>query len=159
MMAERYILQFPRGIAITIFPHDMSPFHQVEFWDDFREQIKKSFRDYTKGTNPEYIVEDKLSFINLIRELNFNVSGKQIVNEHIREEFDDKNEVYLEDISDTDSIEEMIDEGLSRYKKDWNRWSGDKHVDEMVCALVADAIKTVMEYSELEIKTAKHREE
>ncbi|WP_292018415.1 hypothetical protein [Megasphaera sp. UBA4382] len=159
MMAERYILQFPRGIAITIFPHDMSEFHQFEFWEGFREQIKKSFRDYTKGTNPEYIVEDKLSFINLIRELNFKISGRQIVNEHIREEFDDKNEVYLEDISDTDSIEEMIDEGLYRYKKDWNRWSGDKHVDEMVCALVADAIKTVMEYPELEIQSAKKRGE
>lgn len=158
-MTERYILQFPRGIVITIFPHDMSEFHQYKFWDDFRAQIKKSFSDYTKETNPEYIVEDKLSFINLIRELNFDVSGKQIVNEHIREEFDDKNEVYLEDISDTDSIEEMIDEGLYRYKKDWNRWSGDKHVDEMVCALVADAIKTVMEYSELEIKSAKKRGE
>ena len=159
MMVERYILQFPRGIVITIFPHDMSPFHQYKFWDDFRAQIKKSFSDYTKETNPEYIVEDKLSFINLIRELNFNVSGKQIVNEHIRDEFDNANEVYLEDISDTNSIEEMIDEGLSRYKKDWNRWSGDKHVDEMVCALVADAIRTVMEYPELEIKSAKKRDE
>ena len=158
MMTERYILQFPRGIAITIFPHDMSQFHQFEFWEYFREQIKKSFRDYTNGTNPDYIIQDKLSFINLIRELNFNVSGKQIVNERIREEFDDKNEAYLEDISDTNSIEEMIDEGLCRYQKEWNRWSGDKHVDEIVCILVADAIKTVMEYSELEIKSAKHRE-
>lgn len=158
-MTERYILQFPRGIVITIFPHDMSEFHQYKFWDDFRAQIKKSFRDYTNGTNPDYIIQDKLSFINLIRELNFNVSGKQIVNEHIREEFDDKNEVCLEDISDTNSIEEMIDEGLSRYKKDWNRWSEDKHVDEMVCVLVADAIKTVMEYPELEIQSAKKRGE
>ena len=158
-MTERYILQFPRGIAITIFPHDMRQFKKSEFWEDFRTQIKKSFRDYTAETNPEYYVEDKLSFINLIRELNFNVSGKQIVNEHIREEFDDKNEVYLEDVSDTNSIEEMIDEGLYRYKKDWNRWSGDKHVDEIVCVLVAEAIRTVMEYSELEIQSAKKRGE
>lgn len=145
-MTERYILQFPRGIVITIFPHDMSEFHQYKFWDDFRAQIKKSFSDYTKETNPEYIVEDKLSFINLIRELNFNVSGKQIVNERIRDEFDNANGVYVEDISDTNTIEEMIDDGLYRYKKDWNRWSGDKHVDEIACILVADAIKTVMEY-------------
>lgn len=158
-MTERYILQFPRGIAITIFPHDMSQFHQFEFWEDFRDKIKKSFMNYTKGTNPDYILQDKLTFINLIRELNFDVSGRQIVNERIREEFDDKNEVYLEDVSDTNSIEEMIDEGLYRYKKDWNRWSGDKHVDEMVCVLVADAIKTVMEYSELEIQSAKKRGE
>lgn len=158
-MTERYILQFPGGIAITIFPYDMSQFHQFEFWDDFREQIKKSFRDYTNGTNPDYIIQDKLSFINLIRELNFNVSGKQIVNERIRDEFDNANGVYVEDISDTNTIEEMIDDGLYRYKKDWNRWSGDKHVDEMVCVLVADAIKTVMEYSDLEIKSAKKRGE
>lgn len=158
-MTERYILQFPRGIAITIFPHDTRQFKKSEFWEDFRTQIKKSFRDYTAETNPEYYVEDKLSFINLIRELNFNVSGKQIVNERIREEFDDKNEVYLEDVSDTNSIEEMIDEGLYRYKKDWSRWSGDKHVDEIVCVLVAEAIKTVMEYSELEIQSAKKRGE
>lgn len=158
-MTERYILQFPRGIAITIFPHDTRQFKKSEFWEDFRTQIKKSFRDYTAETNPEYYVEDKLSFINLIRELNFNVSGKQIVNERIREEFDDKNEVYLEDVSDTNSIEEMIDEGLYRYKKDWNRWSGDKHVDEIVCVLVAEAIRTVMEYSELEIQSEKKRGE
>lgn len=154
-MTERYILQFPRGIAITIFPHDTRQFKKSEFWEDFREKIKKSFRDYTAETNPEYYVEDKLSFINLIRELNFDISGKQIINERIREEFDDKNEVYLEDVSDTNSIEEMINEGLYRYKKDWSRWSGDKHVDEIVCVLVAEAIRTVMEYSELEIQSAK----
>lgn len=158
-MTERYILQFPRGIAITILPYDMSQFHQFGFWEDFREKIKKSFRDYIKGTTPDYILQDKLCFINLIRELNFDVSGRQIVNEHIREEFDDKNEVYLEDVSDTNSIEEMIDEGLYRYKKDWNRWSGDKYVDEIVCVLVAEAIRTVMEYSELEIQSTKKRGE
>ena len=45
MMAERYILQFPRGIAITIFPHDMSQFHQFEFWDDFREKIDDRLKE------------------------------------------------------------------------------------------------------------------
>lgn len=44
-------------------------------------------------------------------------------------------------------------------KADWNRWSGDKHVDEIVCVLVAEAIRTVMEYSELEIQFEKKRGE
>ena len=133
----------------------------------FSRMIQDNSKKVNFGKTLEHRLKNRSGIIqlkpirntNLIRELNFNVSGKQIVNEHIREEFDDKNEVYLEDVSDTNSIEEMIDEGLYRYKKDWNRWSGDKHVDEIVCVLVAEAIRTVMEYSELEIQFEKKRGE
>lgn len=31
--------------------------------EDFDEQIRKAFHDYTSGTNPAYMFEDKLSFI------------------------------------------------------------------------------------------------
>ena len=75
MMTGRYVLQFPRGIVISIFPNDTSQFKQSEFWENFRARIKKAFAEYTEETNPDYIVQDKLEFIDLIRELNFNVSA------------------------------------------------------------------------------------
>lgn len=145
-MAERYILQFPRGVTVTIFPYDKSPLEDKEFLMDFKRKITHSFAEYTKGTNLKYIAEDKLSFIDLIRELNFKVSGEEIVNEWIRQEFDDKDEVYLEDISDTEEIESMIDEGIRRYKKSWSQWCADKHANEIAIALVSIAIRQVLNY-------------
>lgn len=105
-MTGRYVLQFPRGIVISIFPNDTNQFKQSEFWENFRARIKKAFAEYTEETNPDYIVQDKLEF---------------------------------------------IDEGVSMYKRGWHHWSGDNHVDKIASVLVADAIKTVLEYSEIEV--------
>ena len=151
MMTGRYVLQFPRGIVISIVPNDTSQLKQSEFWENFRARIKKAFAEYTEETNPDYIVQDKLEFIDLIRELNFNVSAEQIINERMRNTFDYKNEVCSDDICDTNVIEELIDEGVSMYKRGWHHWSGDNHVDKIASVLVADAIKTVLEYSEIEV--------
>ena len=99
MMTGRYVLQFPRGIVISIFPNDTSQFKQSEFWENFRARIKKAFAEYTEETNPDYIVQDKLEFIDLIRELNFNVSAEQIINEaktNAKKELDSlENEIAL----------------------------------------------------------------
>ena len=53
------ILNFPRGLTVDI---ENPP-------SDFEEQIKQCFRDYTEGTAKEYTYQDKLAFIDRIREL------------------------------------------------------------------------------------------
>lgn len=51
-------LKFPRGVYIDL----------TDIPDDFEEQIRKSFHDYTEGTAKEYRWQDKLAYIDLIRE-------------------------------------------------------------------------------------------
>lgn len=76
-MTERYILQFPRGVAVSIFPYDTAYLNDGKFLEEFKRNIREAFREYTAGTNPDYILQDKIMFIDLIRELNFAVSSSK----------------------------------------------------------------------------------
>lgn len=145
-MTERYTLQFPRGVAISITPYDKDSFFNETFISEFKRQIRDAFREYTEGTNPDYILQDKIMFINLIRELNFKVSSRQILNEWIRNQVDDAGSFDLEDSFDTDDLEQLIDEGISRYSRSWTNWSPDKHVNEIAILFVGIAIKAVLNY-------------
>ncbi|MEQ2422273.1 hypothetical protein WMO23_05945 [Megasphaera sp. CLA-AA-H81] len=145
-MTERYILQFPRGVAVSIFPYDTAYLNDEKFLEEFRRNIRDAFREYTVGTNPDYILQDKIMFIDLIRELNFKISSRQILNECIRNLVDDAGSFDLEDSFDTDDLEQLIDEGISRYSRSWTNWSPDKHVNEMAMKFIWIAIKVVMNY-------------
>lgn len=133
------VLYFPRDVEVRITPHSMVT-------DEFRQQIRKAFHDYTAGTHPDYMVQDKLAFINLIREKNFHVDSKALVNEHIRDLLENDEEVTLGDLLDLEQVENLIDEALHRNRKNWNHWSGDHHLDEPACKFVAAAIEEVMAY-------------
>lgn len=85
-------------------------------------------------------------FIDLIRELNFKVSSRQILNEYIRDQVDDTGSFDLENSFDTDDLEQLIDEGVSRYSRSWTNWSPDKHVNETAMAFIWIAIKVVMNF-------------
>lgn len=145
-MTERYILQFPRGVAVSIFPYDTAYLNDEKFLEEFKRQIREAFQEYTAGTNPDYILQDKIMFIDLIRELNFEVSSRQILNECIRYQVDDAGSFDLEKSFDTDDLEQLIDEGVSRYSRSWTNWSPDKHVNEIAILLVSIAIKVVLNY-------------
>lgn len=145
-MTERYVLKFPRGVAISITPYDKDCFFNETFIDEFKRQIGEAFREYTAGTNPDYILQDKIMFIDLIRELNFKVSSRQILNEYIRNQVDDAGSFDLENSFDTDALELLIDEGVSQYSRSWTNWSSDKHVNEMAMTFIWIAIKVVMNF-------------
>lgn len=145
-MTERYVLQFPRGVAISITPYDKDSFFNETFMNEFKRQIREAFQEYTAGTNPDYILQDKIMFIDLIRELNFKVSSRQILNEYIRNQVDDTGSFDLENSFDTDDLELLIYEGVDRYSRSWTNWSPDKHVNEMAMKFIWIAIKEVMNY-------------
>ncbi len=145
-MTERYILQFPRGVAVSIFPYDTAYLNDEKFLEEFKRQIREAFQGYTAGTNPDYILQDKIMFIDLIRELNFEVSSRQILNECIRNQVDDAGAFDLENSFDTDDLEQLIDEGVSRYSRSWTNWSPDKHVNATAIMFVSIAIKVVLNY-------------
>lgn len=145
-MTERYVLQFPRGVAVSITPYDKDSFFNETLISEFKRQIREAFQEYTAGTNPDYILQDKIMFIDLIRELNFEVSSRQILNECIRNQVDDAGSFDLENSFDTDDLEQLIDEGVSRYSRSWTNWTPDKHVNEKAMTFIWIAIKVVINF-------------
>lgn len=145
-MTERYVLQFPRGVAVSITPYDKDSFFNETFIGEFKRNIREAFREYTAGTNPDYILQDKLSFIDLIRELNFDASSRRLVNNYIRNKVDEYGTFSIDEEFDTYTMESLIDEAVGRYKRDWSDWSPDKHVNEMAMKFIWIAIKVVMNF-------------
>lgn len=129
------VLYFPRGVEVMITPKSVVS-------DEFRQQIRDSFRDYTWGTREDYRYQDKLAYINLIREENFKVDAENLINKYINNQIWDQGEFSFE------TLESLIDEGVSRSLKDWHQWSGDHHLDEPACKFVQAAIEEVMNYPE-----------
>ena len=135
------VLHFPWGVEVRITPKSVVT-------DEFRQQIRDSFRDYTCGTREDYRYQDKLAYINLIREENFKVDGAHLINEYISDQIWDQGEFSLDDFKDFETLEGIINEGVGRSLKDWHQWSGDHHLDEPACRFVLAAIEEVMNYPE-----------
>ena len=135
------VLYFPRDVEVRITPKSVVT-------DEFRQQIRDSFRDYTYGTSEDYRYQDKLAYINLIREENFKVDGAHLIHEYISDQIWDQGEFSLDDFKDFGILESLINEGVGRSLKDWHQWSGDHHLDEPACRFVLAAIEEVMNYPE-----------
>ena len=135
------VLYFPRGIEIRITPKSVVT-------DEFRQQIRDSFRDYTYGTHEDYRYQDKLAYINLIREENFKVDAEDLLNEYINNQIWDQGEFSLDDFKSFEILESLINLGIDRSLQDWHHWSGDHHLDEPACKFVQAAIEEVINYPE-----------
>nr|DAS26484.1 MAG TPA: hypothetical protein [Caudoviricetes sp.] len=139
------ILHFPRDVEVRITP-------QSVVTDEFRQKIRDSFRDYTYGTREDYCYQDKLAYINLIREKNFKVDAEELINEYIMDQIWDQGEFSLDDFKDFEILGDLINEGVGRSLQDWHHWSGDHHLDEPACKFVLAAIEEVMNYPETDAK-------
>ena len=135
------VLYFPRGVEVRITPESVVT-------DKFRQQIRDSFRDYTWGTREDYRYQDKLAYINLIREENFKVDAEDLINEYISDQIWDQGEFSLDDFKSFEILESLINLGIDRSLKDWHHWSGDHHLDNPACKFVQAAIEEVMNYPE-----------
>ena len=133
------VLYFPRDVEVRITPKSVVT-------DEFRQQIRDSFRDYTWGTREDYRYQDKLAYINLIREENFKVDAEELINEYIKDQIWDQGEFSLDDFKSFEILESLINLGIDRSLKDWHHWSGDHHLDEPACGFVLAAIEEVMNY-------------
>lgn len=135
------ILYFPRDVEVRITPKSVVT-------DEFRQKIRDSFRDYTYGTREDYRYQDKLAYINLIREENFRVDAEDLINEYIKDQIWDQGEFSLDDFKDFETLGTLINAGIGRSLQDWHHWSGDHHLDEPACKFVQAAIEEVMNYPE-----------
>ena len=135
------ILYFPRGAQICITP-------QSVVTDEFRKKIRKAFHDYTEGTAKAYRIQDKLAFIDRIRELNYPVKGEELVTEFILQIFNEFGEVNASDLADRESVANIVDAAVRRAFSGWHHWGGNHHLAEPACKFVAAAIEEVMKYDE-----------
>ena len=135
------ILYFPRDVEVRITPKSVVT-------DEFRQKIRDSFRDYTYGTREDYRYQDKLAYINLIREKNFKVDAEELINEYIKDQLCNQGEFSMDDFKDFETLGSLINAGIDRSLKDWHHWSGNHHLDEPACRFVQVAIEEVMNYPE-----------
>ncbi len=135
------VLYFPRDVEVRITPKSIVT-------DEFRQQIRDSFRDYTYGTREDYRYQDKLAYINLIREENFKVDAEDLINEYIKDQIWNQGEFSLDNFKDFETLGTLINASIDRSLKDWHHWSGDHHLDEPACRFVLAAIEEVMNYPE-----------
>lgn len=140
------IIKFPGKISVDI---DNVP-------DDFEDQIKKAFGEYTKGTSKDFTYQDKLAFIDQIIERLHHAGDKwdavkNLLMDRFEYQLDECGE--LPDRRDFDSIEFMQDCYLrgredARLYYQFKDENGivDHHIYEKIMMLECKAIKAVIEW-------------
>ena len=138
------IITLPRGRNIDI----------NNIPENLEELIRKDFSEYTEGTRPEYMFEDKLCYIDLMAKKLHKADAEDKVNRWILENFKyelEENDYFMEesDFLSRSSLMDCYEMGVrdsSLYFHDWQTWS--KHVDEKIMRIECRAIKAVMSYAE-----------
>lgn len=132
-------IKFPRGIRIDI---DHVP-------EDFDSLIRKSFAEYTEGTNTDYTYQDKLAFIDLIRKYAHEAeNAEQSVMELMKDRFEYEVSECREfpdkdDFLTVEFMSECFDAGRTDLH---SNYTDDHHKDEKIMKLLVRAIKVVMDY-------------
>mgnify|MGYP006873063398 CR=1 FL=1 len=145
-MSKSYIIEIRPGIRIDIYNPP----------EDFEDQIKASFWEYTTGTHKDFTYQDKLSFIDQIVE-SLHKAGDEwdaVKNLLIDQfEYDLDNGFGLPDTEDYNSLEfmqECYSRGVEDHKlhyqfEDKNGFK-DHHVYDKIMMLEYRAIKAVIEW-------------
>ncbi len=142
-------VQFPNHVVIDI---ENVP-------EDFEEQIKKSFEEYTSGTADDYKYQDKLGYIDLIREYANKEKGldgyeavKQLMHERMdylieNDELSDFD--YEDEFKTLDFMSDCYERGREvslhgDYTKVYRSDRYISHLSEKIEALIYRAIKVVI---------------
>lgn len=98
--------------------------------DNFEELVKKSFINFTKGTNKNYTFEDKLLYLDNLRKFylrgytdtSFEIT--KILGESYRQQLDDYDDVLeKEEVLSTEFMEHCFDRGFMPFRDTWDKWS------------------------------------
>ena len=135
------IIEFPSRIKVNI---NNPP-------EDFEEQIRQSFEDYTEGTAKAYTYQDKLAYIDRCRELlHHSESEEDCVMELMKDRFDwevGENGTFPDE-SDFLSIEFMSDcfrEGKTNL---YAHYTNDHHKNDKIMKLLERAIEVVINFED-----------
>ncbi|WP_312248514.1 hypothetical protein [Streptococcus parasuis] len=98
--------------------------------DDFEDLVKKSFVNFTKGTNKDYTFEDKLLYLDNLRRFylrgytNTSFEITKILGESYRQQLDEYDDVLeKDDVYSTEFMEHCFDRGFMPFRDEWDKLS------------------------------------
>ena len=119
---------------------------------DFEDVIKKSFAIYTRGTNPAYMYQDKLSYLDAVRRAAHNCMDtgeavRDLIKDKFAYELEENGEIAeKEDFYSIEFMEECFEQGFLPF---YSRFYSDKQSgNEKVMKVLLDIVKIVVNYEE-----------
>lgn len=136
------IIELPRKIKVDVWNFNT---------DELTAKVKEEFGQYTSGTNPDYMYQDKLLFIDLMVQRLHHSDAEEKVNRLIKNTFEYQLDEYGELMEPSEFLtqEFMVDcynLGQEDHKLYSRNFSGDHHMDERIMLIEAIVIKAVMDY-------------
>ena len=137
-----YMIKLPRGLEVDIF-------HLPE---NFDEEIKRTFREYTRETSKDYRDCDRLGFIDIcVRLINGDKDSYDVVDKKVKDfiSYQWKEYGQLDNKDDVYSIDFMADcysDGVQNTVLCSNFGSDDHHIYDQIQHVLARIIKTVANY-------------
>lgn len=135
-------ITLPKGISVDI---DNVP-------DDFEKEVQNAFADFTKGTNPKFMYEDKLYFIDLMTNYLHHQDATEKVNDRIVSAFRHELNEYGEFAEESEFLtREFMEECYEMGVDDAQLYSRyftkhGKHDNEKIMRIECRVIKAVMDY-------------
>ena len=135
------IITLPRDLRVDI---DHVP-------EDFEAQVQKVFAEYTSGTNPVYMFEDKLCFIDAmiarLHKLDASDGISHLIKARFAHELDEYGELTEpEEFLSIAFMEDCYTAGESDRKLYSFEYAEDRHDNEKIMKVICRAIKAVMDY-------------
>lgn len=143
------IINLPRGLSFDL---DHLP-------DDFEEQVKKAFAEYTELTHPDYTFQDKLMFIDVSVGM---LHGQKGAHEAVMELMKDSFEYQVEEYGDFPNESDFLSVEFMEYcweqgqenQRLYSRYNVDRHEEEKIEKMLIRLINAVLSYE----KGGKHEE-
>lgn len=135
-------IELPRRIIVDIFNFKT---------DELIATVKEEFGQYTAGTNPEYMYQDKLLFIDLMVQRLHHADSGEKVNRLIKRTFEYQLDEYGElmepsEFLSQEFMEDCYNLGQEDHKLYSRNFTGDHHIDERIMLIESIVIKAIMDY-------------
>lgn len=133
------IVNLPRGLKVDIF----------SLPEDFDDRIKQAFADCTYGTNANYTYQDKLAFVDRVRQYLHHASDttecvKNLVLKTYEYNLSEYGELTdIDDFATLEFAETVFDEGRTNL---YAHYTGDHHIDDKIMEMLVRIVKVVIDY-------------
>ena len=136
------MIMLPRGIRVDVFNFNT---------DELIGRVKEEFAEYTSGTNPEFMYQDKLLFIDLMCQRLHHADSTEKVSRLIKTTFEYQLDEYGDIMDESEFLsrefmEDCYSLGQEDHKLYSRNFTGDHYTDEKIMLVESIVIKAVMDY-------------
>lgn len=136
------MIMLPRGIRVDVFNFNT---------DELIERVQEEFGEYTSGTNPDYMYQDKLLFIDLMVQRLHHADSGEKVNRLIKSTFEYQLDGYGDIMDESEFLsrefmEDCYSLGQEDHKLYSRNFTEDHYTDERIMLVESIVIKAVMDY-------------